>query len=564
MESPGVQDVLQAVQDGRPPSQLASEILDFTRQGRSVQDALRNLAHAAICFANAAGGTLVLGIREDVGGADAFEGTSILPEQVKRRVHELTVPPLLVDAQQLVWRGVPLVVVRVPEGVETHADTEGRAPRRVGTDCRPMSPAEHTRLRAERLGIDWTAETTDHGLDHLAPTAVEVARAQLLRLPDSRRELATASTVDLLRALGVLVGDRLSRAGALLLCATEASRSTTLVYQYRPTPGGEPQVVERLGPPLLPAFVRLLELVAARRATTPLQLPDGQLLHLEDFPLAAVREGLANALLHRDYLVDEPVAVEHAPDVLRVVSPGPLVSGVTVDNILTHPSRARNPAVADVLRVLGLAEETGRGVDRIYREMLRTGKGVPSYEVTFDAVRLTLVGGAPSTRIARFLEELPARERDDTDTLLVLFHCRSSKTVQARTIAPLLQKSAAEAETVLQRLADDEVALLAPTRSTANRRHPVYELRAAAVQSLGPALGYRRRTGDEIDRKVIAHVREYGRISNKTVRNLFDVDVYRARELLADLVRREVLTKTTKQQRGPGVEYGPGACFPRS
>ncbi len=61
---------------------------------------------------------------------------------------------------------------------------------------------------------------------------------------------------------------------------------------------------------------------------------------------------------------------------------------------------------------------------------------------------------------------------------------------------------------------------------------------------------------------MIAHVTEYGKITNRTVQNLFDVTVHPANAIIDDLVRREVLVKTSVQQRGPGVEYGPGPTFP--
>jgi ATP-dependent DNA helicase RecG len=67
---------------------------------------------------------------------------------------------------------------------------------------------------------------------------------------------------------------------------------------------------------------------------------------------------------------------------------------------------------------------------------------------------------------------------------------------------------------------------------------------------------------DEIERRVIAHVREYDRITNATVQNLFNVGTARAHQILADLVQREILRKTSTAQRGPAVEYGPGPQFP--
>jgi ATP-dependent DNA helicase RecG len=87
-------------------------------------------------------------------------------------------------------------------------------------------------------------------------------------------------------------------------------------------------------------------------------------------------------------------------------------------------------------------------------------------------------------------------------------------------------------------------------------------LRGDVLKALGPAVPYQRRTVDEIDRKVIAHVQEYGKVTNRTVQNLLDVGINRSRDILADMVQRRLLRKTSAHERGPGVEYGPGARFP--
>ena len=82
------------------------------------------------------------------------------------------------------------------------------------------------------------------------------------------------------------------------------------------------------------------------------------------------------------------------------------------------------------------------------------------------------------------------------------------------------------------------------------------------LKKLGSAVDYQRRTTDELDRKIITHVREYGKVNNRTLQNFFDVDVQRARDILSDMVERQLLVKISEQQRGPSVEYGPGPKFP--
>ncbi len=556
-----VADALEAILAGGTAHERESPTLDFKEPSRREDETVRALVEAVLCFANSAGGTVVLGVANKATGRNAFVGVELEKDVARKRIYDLTQPHLVVDVLEFVFEGSRLLAIRVPESSEIHSDMKGRAPRRIGTDCVPMSPQDQARLREERHGVDWSAEPSERLIKDASAAAVAAARALLERLPDRRRELAALHQRDLLGALGVISGNQLSRAGEVLFCDV-GGQSPRIVYQYRVTPGGEPTAIERLGAPLMIEFERVLELVAARRHLTPVTLPDGQQLHVQDFPDLAVREAIANAMLHREYHLTEPVTIDHSPEVLVVVSPGPLVSGVTPQNILTHPSKPRNRALATAARTLGLAEEVGRGVDRMYREMIGAGRDVPLFESTSDHVRVSLVGGAPNTQIARYVALLPQRERDDTDSMLTLFSLVSHKTTNARTLGPILQKPEDEVEAVLRRLAADDPGMLEPTRESARRSHPNYRLRSQALQLLGTAVRYQRRTTDEIDRKIIEHVNEYEKVTNRTVRNLFDVGTGRAAAILGNLVEREILVKTSEAQRGPSVEYGRGRRFP--
>ncbi len=554
---------LEAIHGGRPAGDLESATLEFKEQGRSEGDTLKVIADATLCFANAAGGVVVVGVSESHQGPAALTGSTLDPDVVRRRVWELSRPSLTIDAWAEHLHGVRLLFVSAPQSPEIHSDPQGRAPRRVGRSCQPMDPSEQMRLREERLGIDLSAGESDRPTREIPEAPLEAARALLRKFTDSRRKLARLARTDLLRALGVMDKEgRLLRAGEFLFCPPAHSGTPAMVYEFRATPGGEPRSIERLPYPLVSAFQAALDLVRARHNVTPLTLRSGQQVQLEDYPSLAVREALANAVIHRDYHLAGPVNVIHSPELLIVTSPGPLVSGVTPENILTHPSKPRNPRLLGAARVLGLAEEVGRGVDRMFREMISSGRDLPSIESFHDHVRVALPGGDTNTQIARFVAELPEQERDDTDTLLVLFRLCSARTATASDLAPLLQKSAAETEITLRRLAGDTVGLLEMTRQTARLSFPTYRLHGDALKRLGPAVRYHRRTVDEIDRKVIGHVREYGKVTSRTVQNMFDVDVQRARDILRDLVQRKTLRKTSKAQRGPSVEYGSGARFP--
>ena len=556
-----VEDALQAIRSGTRPADLESVTLDFKRPKESFEDAARDLAEAAACFANSRGGAVVVGVDDKQTGPVAFLGCDQDAEALRRRIWELTNPSLTVTADTMRTGDAALVVLVIPEGLEVHT-VAGRTTHRVDRSCEPMSASEQARLIEDRRGFDWSAEPTDRTTADVSPLALASARQLLRTHPDPQRQAyAGPDDADLLRTLGVATSTgELLRAGELLFCHTEGR--DLLVYQYRRSPGGEPADIQRLGKPLLLSLQRALELITARIDRTPILLPSGQQVDLADLLEGPVREALANAVAHRDWRLPEPISVEHAPTRLMVDSPGPLVPGVTIENILAHPSKPRNRVLIEAIRKLGLAEQAGVGIDRMYRDMIRSGHQPPQIFVS-DSVRVTLTGGAPNKPLARYVATIPETVADDVDAMLVLFTLLSHRTTTASALETVIQKPVEEIEATLRPLATDEVAMLEPTRQTARRKNPSYRLREGVLKELGTAVAYRRRTVDEIDRKVIATVNELGQITNGVVQALFDVKVERSSRILSDLVDRDILVKTSAHERGPRVTYGPGAKFPK-
>lgn len=560
MEPQPLQAVLELILSGLATAKDSeSTTLDFKQPSKDGPgETKRILLDAALCLANSKGGQIVLGVADKSTGPSAFLGTDLDVEDVRQYIFQGAKPQLLTDVMVIQFGEARLLSITVPESSDIHTDSKGRATQRLGTSCVGMDSAAQVRLREERAGYDWSARFAAVGVVP-SGAALDAARRRLDVSPKpARRALAALRDEDLIRALGVVDGDdRLTRAGQVLLSPAGA----TLTYSYRDTPAGEPQVIEKLSGSLLEIYTRVMDLIQVRRRLTPVTLPDGQQLHIEDFPELAVREALTNALIHRDYSLNEPVTIEHSPSVLVISSPGPLVAGVRLDNILTHPSKPRNRSLAAATSTLELAEEIGRGVDRMYREMVRSGRPAPTITDT-DHVRVVLVGGAPNTNIARYVAQLSSAVRDDTDAMLTILRLCQVKTVTAEQMAPRFQRSIDESEASLRYLASDQVGMLEVTRQTARRSHPTYRFREEPLKQLGTAVPYIRHKADDIERRVIQHLREYDRVTNQTVQNLFNVKSDRANQILKELRERGIIIKTSEAQRGPSVEYGPGPQFP--
>lgn len=267
-------------------------------------------------------------------------------------------------------------------------------------------------------------------VSRVSTRAEEDARVRLRTAADpERRSWADLRTADLAGRLGVVTsGGTLNNAGALLLTDGTAP---IVDYTHRRTRSGELSANERLTGPGLSVLLRVLEMVEARMDRTPILLPGGQQLFIADLPDDAVREAVVNAFMHRDYSTPATIQVEHSSTRMAVTSPGDFVVGVTAANVLTVTSRTRNPVLAHAIRTLTLGEAAGVGFDRMYAAMTGMGHRPPTFKTDGAPVTVSLHGGAPNTRVTKFVANLPESRRRDPDTFLVLMTLLDRRTVDA-------------------------------------------------------------------------------------------------------------------------------------
>src|SRR5262249_17105375 len=144
--------------------------------------------------------------------------------------------------------------------------------------------------------------------------------------------------------------------------------------------------------PLLRVFERIEALFSARIVEQEVEVGLFR-VPVPNVDRRAFREAFANALTHRDYAKLGAVQVQWRDDELEIGSPGGFVEGVTLENLLVVQPRPRNPLLAAAFKRLGLAERTGRGVDRIFEGLLRSGRRRPDYgrsDTTRVVVRMPL------------------------------------------------------------------------------------------------------------------------------------------------------------------------------
>lgn len=109
------------------------------------------------------------------------------------------------------------------------------------------------------------------------------------------------------------------------------------------------------------------------------------------FPEIAIRELVANALIHQDMTIrGSGPLVEMFNDRIEVTNPG--VPLIIPERFLDFPPRSRNEALAALMRRMRYCEEQGTGIDKVIQAVESHHLPAPDFRTEGDAVRIVLYG----------------------------------------------------------------------------------------------------------------------------------------------------------------------------
>lgn len=116
------------------------------------------------------------------------------------------------------------------------------------------------------------------------------------------------------------------------------------------------------------------------------------------YPELAVRELVANALIHQDFFQKGAgPMIEIFDDRMEISNPGiPLVE---TDRFLDRPPKSRNEAFASLMRRFGICEERGSGIDKVVFQVEMYQLPAPIFEVVGETTRVVLFGHQPLTKM---------------------------------------------------------------------------------------------------------------------------------------------------------------------
>lgn len=334
-----------------------------------------------IAFANSTGGTLYIGVADngDVIGLGDAEASLM---NVNNMVRDGIKPDVTLFVQSHVQRidEKDILVVSVQSGTERPYYLAGKGMRPEGVFVRHGTssvPATDTAIR------NMIRDTDGESFERLRSTEQKLqfvsAEAEFTRR-DIQFGAAQMSTLGLTNADNIYtnLGLLLSEQCVHTIKAAVFQDATQQVFKDRREFGGS-------------LFKQINDVYDYLDIHNQTEATFHKLLRIDkrDYPETALREALLNAVVHREYAVSGSILIKMFSDRIEFISPGGLVNGLELDDIMSGYSACRNPLLAAVFYRIQLIEAYGTGILKIY-EAYKNAVRQPKIEITSNVFKMIL------------------------------------------------------------------------------------------------------------------------------------------------------------------------------
>ena len=507
------------------------------------------LAAEIVGMTNTKGGMLYLGVEDD-GTPTGLSKKHKDPIGLMALIANKTVPSIPVRAEIIEECDVEIMQIQVPMSRTIVATSDGKIQkRRLKPDGSPenvpMYPYEiPSRLSALNL-LDYSAQILEGAsLEDFDNNERERLRS-IIKYRKGDKALLELSDEELDKALQLVKEEagvlRPTVTGVLLLGKEDriAELIPTAKATFQVLEGTKVRKNEQTSKPLLATFELFEEYMKAWNPEREMEYGLFR-VPIPEFSETAYREGLVNAFCHRDYTILQSVRVAVEDEGLTISSPGGFVEGVNLTNLLTVEPHGRNQVLADALKRIGLAEKTGRGIDRIFEGSIVYGRPLPDYnETTSSCVKLFIQRSEPDLPFTKMIsnEENRLGRSLPINSLLILSALQSQRRLSIQEISEYINVAESRTKANVEKLV--EAGLVEATGSNKSR---VYILSSKIYKEQDNVVGYVRQTGIDAV-KYEAWIMELvtkqnGMITRDNVVELLNVSTSQAYRLLKKLTEK--------------------------
>jgi len=357
--------------------------VEFKKSTAELKQALEDIC----AFANSGEGVLYFGITDDgkVCGQDISDKTI---QKVSTSILSSIEPRVYPNIYEDKIKGKSVLVVEVKNGPDRPYFYKGKAFKRVGTSNAYLSRYEVEKALYERDNPKYRYEKTI--VKEYKGVLDRKAINWFLKKAKDDRNLPIKTDdkqQNVLSKLNLVTDGKINLAG--LVCFGKD------IQRYAPevlVKCGIFEGTDKAGGPKLGAEeykTNIFEQIASVqeffirnfRKRYEVNPETGQREYEYEWPLLAIREAVANAIAHRDYMISSHVDIAVFDDRVEIWSPGRLPEGIKLEDLpKKHKSVLRNPAIAEMLYFTKYVEKWGSGIETMNTLVKNAGLPDPIYE----------------------------------------------------------------------------------------------------------------------------------------------------------------------------------------
>lgn len=382
----------------------------------------KDIIEAVSAMANTNGGILYLGV-EDNGIVTGLHKSHMDAIGLVALIANNTIPSVSVRAEIVIENQHNVMKIAIPMSRAVVSTSSGKIlKRRLKLDgspeAVPMYAYEITSRLSELSLLDVSAQPIAGAtLDDFDPLQLNRLKEIIRSNPGGEKTLLELTDEELEFALRLISkdGDKLipTMTGLLLLGKSDSLGRLvpTAKATFQVLEGTNVKVNEETSKPILEVLELFQSYIKPWNSENEFEY-DLFRIPVPEFSYAAIREGLINAFCHRDYSMLGNVRVLIDDEGMSITNPGGFIEGVNINNLLIVEPHGRNPALTDALKRIGLAEKTGRGIDRIFEGSIVYGRPLPDYsESTSRNVRLYLRRAKADIAFAKLITSEKKRDK---------------------------------------------------------------------------------------------------------------------------------------------------------
>ena len=521
------------------------------------------LIEELVGMANTKGGELYLGV-EDNGEITGIHKVHEDINGLKALVANMTVPSLSVRAEILYEDGKKVLKIEIPMSRSIIATTSGKLlKRRLKIDGSPenvpMYPYEINTRLSELSLLDFSGQILSGAkIEDLDPNE-RIRLKKIIELRHGDSLLLELEDEELDKALQLVKeenGQLFPTVTGMLLIGKEKR-----LIELMPTAKSVFQVLdgtivrknEEFSKPLLETFEIFEENFKVWNPET--EIENGLFrIPVPEFSYNAFREALVNAFCHRDYSMLGSVRLAITDEGMTISSPGGFIDGVNLKNLLTVEPHGRNQTLANALKRIGLAERTGRGIDRIFEGSIIYGRPWPDYsESTTTIVKVFIQRAKPNIPFLRMIYEAGRRNGKSLsiNSLLILSLIEFERKVTLQGIIEKINLTETRIKANINKLIEEGL-----IEEIGSRKNKEYILSKSVYMENNNSIGYVRQSGIDAIRHeemVLKLVKESDNgVRREEVSELLNVSKDKAYLVLKKLVENNKIELIGK---GRGAKY---------